>query len=284
MQTLSGKVQLYYGSLTDAHAVQYAVRDFQPEAVAHLGAVTPVAYSFEHPHEVNQTNYIGTINIAEACLREVRHLRKFILASSMETFGANPKRTPYTEEDEQKAGAPYAVSKIAAEKYIHMLNFAYGFPSIAFRQTNAYCRKHNDYFVTEAIVTQMLKGSVCNLGDPRPVRNLIHIDDLIDLYVAALKSDDSVHGHSFNSGPNYGVTIEELADRIAKKLNWKGQINWYTRPRRPGEVFYLVSECDKAKRMLGWEPKISLDEGLDRTIAIWKKNLGITEEGPACAQ
>jgi UDP-glucose 4-epimerase len=275
-QQLLGKVQMYYGSLTDAHSVAWMIRDFQPEIVYHLGAVSPVAYSFDHPQEVSETNYLGTINMAESALRECHSLKRFVVASSMETYGANPKREAFTEEDRQMPAAPYAVAKVAAEKYVcDYLNYAHKFPGVGLRQTNAYGRAENSYFVIEAIITQMLKGNVCNLGNPDPVRNFIFVDDLLDLYVALIGAPSSVNGQAFNTGPDNGISIRDVAEKIKQHLGWSGTINWHTRPVRPGEINYLNSSNEKATRMLGWSPKVSLDEGLDRTIEIWKKNLGV---------
>lgn len=274
-QRLLGRAQMYYGSITDPLAVHRTMRDFQPEVVCHLGAISPVAYSFEHPHEVSETNYIGTVNMAEASLRECRNLKRFIFSSSMETYGHQPKREAFVESDEQLPAAPYAVAKVGAEKYVHYLHYAHQFPGVCFRQTNAYGRKENSYFVVEAIITQMLKGKVCNLGDPRPVRNFLFISDLIDLWESVLGADETVNGHSFNTGPDNGLTIGELAEKIRAKLAWDGEINWYTRPVRPGEIFYLNSSNEKVTAMTGWKPRVSLDEGLDRTIEIWSENLNL---------
>lgn len=274
-QNLLGKVQMYYGSVADAHAVNQSLRDFQPEAICHLGAISPVAYSFDHAHEVSETNYIGTVNVAEAALRHCHRLERFIFASSMETYGHNPKREAFVETDAQMPAAPYAVAKVAAEKYVQYLHYAHRFPGVSFRQTNAYGRKENDYFVVEAIITQMLKGNVCNLGDPRPVRNFLFIDDLIDLYMTMLNADESVNGQVFNTGPDNGLEIGELAEKIRALIGWDGEINWYTRPRRPGEIFYLNSSNAKVTEMTGWRPQVSLKEGLLRTIEIWANNLSI---------
>lgn len=280
-QKLMGRAQMYYGSLTDPLAVHQCVRDFQPEVVTHLGAISPVAYSFDHPHEVSQTNYIGTVNLAEAALRECRALKLFTFASSMETYGHQPKREAFVETDHQMPAAPYAVAKVGAEKYIQYLNYAHKFPGVCFRQTNAYGRKENDYFVVEATITQMLKGNICRLGEPTPVRNFIFIDDLLDLYMAAINGNSSeIHGEVFNTGPNNGLSIAELAALIKDLLNWKGEIQWHTRPKRAGEIYYLNSSADKAKKLLNWEPKVSLEDGLKRTIAIWRENLGIKERAP----
>lgn len=274
-QKLLGRARMYNGSLTDTHSVAWTLRDFQPEAIFHLGAVSPVAYSFDHPQEVTETNYLGSVNLFESALRECKALKRVVFASSMETYGHNPKRDAFTEDDVQMPAAPYAVAKVAAEKYVQYLNYAHKFPGVAIRQTNAFGRKENDYFVVEAIITQMLKGKTCNLGDPRPVRNFIYVDDLLDLYVKLLHAGPEVNGHVFNSGPDNGLTISELAHKIKSILGWDGQINWNTRPVRPGEIFYLNSSAEKAKRMLGWEPKVELSDGLSRTIEIWAENLGV---------
>jgi nucleoside-diphosphate-sugar epimerase len=274
-QRLLGRARMYNGSLTDTHSVAWTLRDFQPEAIFHLGAVSPVAYSFEHPQEVTETNYLGSVNLFESALRECKALKRVVFASSMETYGRQPKREAFVETDEQMPAAPYAVAKVAAEKYVQYLNYAHKFPGVAIRQTNAYGRKENDYFVVEAIITQMLKGKVCNLGDPRPVRNFIYVDDLLDLYIRLLHAGPEVNGHVFNSGPDNGVTIGELAEKIKELLRWEGQINWHTRPVRPGEIFYLNSSHAKAYNFLGWEPKVSLTEGLLRTIYIWMENLNL---------
>lgn len=272
---LKGRVELHYGSLTDYNAVRQALHEFRPDYICHLGAITPVAYSFEHPHEVTETNYLGTINMAEAAMKECPNLKKFIFASSMETYGFQEKREPFVETDELHPACPYAVAKVAAEKYLQYLHYAHQFPAVCFRQTNAYGRKENDYFIVEAILTQMLKGNEINLGDPRPIRNFIFIDDLVALYKRTLFYNSSVLGHTFNTGPANGLSIEKLVAQCAQTLNWNGNINWNTRPRRPGEIFYLNSSCEKANHTMGWWPQVSLAHGLTYTANIWKQNLGL---------
>jgi nucleoside-diphosphate-sugar epimerase len=160
--------------------------------------------------------------------------------------------------------APYAVAKVAAEKYLHYMQYAYEFPFVILRQTNTYGRQHNDFFVMERIITQMLAGDVCNLGEGDPVRNFLYIDDLIDLYEVILEKRPL--GNTFVTGPANGITIRRLVYMIADMLGWKGTINWNTIPKRPGEIYYLNSSPTKAKILLGWEPKVSLEEGIKRTI------------------
>lgn len=278
VQRLMGRVDLHYGSVTDYHSVAQAFRDFQPDVICHLGAITPVAYSFSHPHEVTETNYTGVINIAEAALKQLPDLQAMVFASSMEVYGYQDPVAPFDETLEPHPACPYAVAKLASEKYLQYLQYAHELPVVMLRQTNCYGRKENDYFIVERIITQMLKDDVVNLGAKDPVRNFIFITDLLDLYVELIGSvprEKELHGQVFNTGPANGLTIGDLAERIAEKLDWRGRINWNTIPKRPGEIFYLNSTPEKVAKALQWEPKVSLDDGLQRTIDIWRENLDI---------
>lgn len=276
VQRLLGRTEMHYGSLTDYHAIAQALREFRPDAICHLGAITPVSYSFEHPHEVTETNYVGTINLAEAALKYCPNLKRFIFASSMETYGFQTKREPFIETDESRPACPYAVAKVAGEKYLQYLHYANNFPAVCFRQTNAYGRKENSYFIVEAIITQMLKGKEVNLGDPRPVRNFIFIEDLVNLYSEMLDTQEDVNGQVFNTGPDNGISIESLSELCKTLIGWRGTINWNTRPRRPGEIFYLNSSNKKVTDAIGWVPRIGMVDGLSKTIEIWADNLGCT--------
>jgi len=273
IRDLKGKVELYTADLTDYHSLRFVLKDFHPTYICHLGAITPVSYSFSHPMEVTNVNYVGTINLVEVALVEVPQLEKFIFSGSMEEYGLQEHK-PFTENLNLHPLCPYAVAKVACEKYLQYIYMTTGYPTVTLRQTNCYGRKENSYFVVEAIATQMINNpDEVNLGSKEPVRNFIFIDDLIDLWVEIIKSDNQeLLGEAFNTGPSNGVTIEELALKIAEKLNWKGKINWNTREKRIGEVMYLNSENDKITNTLGWQPKISLDEGLDKVIKIWRQS------------
>lgn len=278
VQQLKGRVKLYEGSLTDYARLVNIVDDFYPDYVAHLGAITPVSYSFDHPFEVTKTNYVGTVGLTEALKRHCPDLKKFIFASSMETYGHQPEMhknfTPFDENTPQMAACPYACAKIASEKYVKYLSYAYKFPGISLRQTNTYGRKFDSYFVVEAFITEMLKNEkVANFGQPTPVRNFIYIDDLVDLYMTLFKSSPKLHGNEYTIGPPNGITIKELADIIRRKLEWKGKINWYTREIRDGEIYYLNSTNKRITLLTGWKPKTTLSKGLDKTILYWKEKL-----------
>ena len=130
---------------------------------------------------------------------------------------------------------------------------------------------HNTFFVMESIISQMLKSNEINLGYAKPYRNFIFIEDLLDFYSLLINNyEKAAKGKVFCCGPNNPIRIRDLANMIAKKLDWNGKINWNTRPHRPGEIYYLSSKADKAKKLFGWTPKVALNEGIDRTIKLWQ--------------
>lgn len=261
---------VHLGNLKDHERIERIVTEVQPEFVVHLAAKTEVALSFDNYLDVSAVNYVGTVNLAEANRKHNPHLRAFLMASTMETYGAQPVGVPFTEDTPQRPMAPYAVAKLACEKYLAYMGASYRFPNVILRQTNAYGRRDNDFFVVERIVSQMLRGDVCNLGAPYPMRNFLFIDDLVDLYSLLLADPDRALGHTFVTGPNNAISIRELARIVADMIGWDGELNWGTLPPRPGEIPYLSSTPRKARDLLGWGPRVDLAEGLARTIDIWR--------------
>jgi nucleoside-diphosphate-sugar epimerase len=200
----------------------------------------------------------------------------------METYGWQPESDlirdgePFTlpvfdETTKQYPNAPYAVAKVGCELYLEYAHRSFDFPFCAFRQTNTYGRHDNDFFVVEQIITQMLANpNEINLGYGKPYRNFLWIDDLIELYATVLQQPKQANGEMFCVGPDNALTIENLVEKIAGKMNWKGTVNWNRKPKRDGEIYVLNSTAAKAERLLGWKPTVDLDTGLDRVIQLWK--------------
>jgi len=266
------RIICHRGDLLDYEAMGEILKGINPDFIYHLAAKTEVEKSFYDPIQFSEVNYCGTVNLIEKA-KDLTNLKLFVMASTMETYGWQPKPwKAFTEETEQHPNAPYAVAKIGCEKYLEYAGRAYKFPYTILRQTNTYGRWDNEFFVVEQIITQMLKNEdKINLGYREPYRNFLYIDDLIDLYEVILDNPDKARGQTFCCGPNNALTIEELVDKIAEILDWRGSVEWNTKPKRVGEIYYLNSSPAKAKRILGWEPKVSLTEGLKRTIKMWNK-------------
>lgn len=277
---------LLKSDLRDHAAVRDEVHAADPEVIVHLAARTEVEKSFYEQTVFSEINYVGTVNLIEAA-SQLSNLKNFVFASTMEVYGWQPISDLIRDGNESEIevfdettipnpNAPYSVAKFACEKYLEYASRSYNFPYTIIRQTNAYGRKDNDFFVTEQIITQMLKNpDEINLGYEVPYRNFLYIDDLIDAWETVIDNPDKCVGQLVCLGPNNAIRISDYVDMIAKKLNWEGKVNWNTKPSRPGEIYLLNSSNAKLTNMTGWEPKVSLSDGLDRTIEFWRTHLNV---------
>ena len=266
--------------LREHENVKEELRRFDPEIIVHLAARTEVEKSFTEQIEFSDINYVGTVNLIEAC-RELKNLKNFVFASTMEVYGWQPISDliragqenyviAFDEDTQPNPNAPYAVAKYACEKYLEYAHRSYRLPFTAIRQTNAYGRKDNDFFVTEQIINQMINNhETIKLGYAEPYRNFIYIDDLLQAWKCVIENPEKCAGEIFCIGPDNAIKIRDYANMIAHKLGWNGKIEWNYKPHRPGEIFLLNSTNRKITKMLGWEPKVDLHEGLERTIEWW---------------
>lgn len=262
---------LYYANLTDYPAVRKIVRDSQPDYVVHLAAVSAVAFSYEHYIEVGETNYLGTVSLAESCYREVPHFKQFISAGTSEEYGVTltDRKEILTEDSQLSPNSPYAVAKVASDLYLRYMATAYNFPYTIMRPYNTYGRKNNNHFFIERTITQMLNGSKVYLGDPKPVRDWLYVDDHVDGYVKAL-GNKKAFGQSIQLCTGKGYSTRETADMIAKLTGFKGEVFWNATEKRPLDAHVLIGDYSKARKLLGWEPKTNLEEGLKKTIEYYR--------------
>jgi dTDP-glucose 4,6-dehydratase len=271
---LRKKINTFFADLRDWPALREIVHNLNPDYIIHVAAISPVAYSYDHPHEVMNANFIGTINLAEAAHRECENLKQFLFASTTETYGNGPN--PKFENTEQNPNSPYSVSKVAAEKYLLYMRDAYKFPITILRPCNTYGRKDNHHFIVERIIYQMLnKQKEVELGDPDPIRDLMYVDDHVNAYLTCLGNSKAIN-QIFNFGTGVGTTIRNLVGMLVDITDYHGDIIWNTIPKRPLDIAVLVNSYQKAKEVLGWVPENSLKDGLIKTVKYWETKLGHT--------
>jgi nucleoside-diphosphate-sugar epimerase len=273
------KVDLIQADLREYHSVRLAVRESDPEFVLHLGAVTPVRLSFDDPFSCIDVNLRGTANLVHASLSYAPNLRRFILASTMEVYGWQQKEEPFSEELPLHPASPYAVSKAAADMYVRMMGRVSDLKYTVLRPCNSYGRKHETGFVVEYLVTAMLRKEKVYLGTPNSVRDLMYVDDHIAAYLAVMNNERACM-ETFNVGTGKGVRMRELANQIAQITSYDGSIiGGYppSYPKRPAfaDPSYLSLNPSRIREKLGWEPKYTLSQGLQRTVEYWRKRLGL---------
>ena len=263
-------VKTVFTDLRNDVDVRRVIKMVQPDYVIHLAAISPVSYSYDHPQETIETNFLGTVNLAEACLREIPHFKQFLFASTSETYGNGP--VPKREDTPQNPNSPYAVSKLAAEKYLLYLKDAYDFPVTILRNFNTYGRKRNTHFFIERTIYQMLTSNIIKLGDPTPIRDFLYVDDHVNAYLTCLGNPKAV-GEIFNFCTGRQNKLIDVVETIKEIVGFNGIIKWHSVPIRPLDIKVLYGDYSKAKKVLGWEPKYTLEEGLKLTVEYWRKKL-----------
>ena len=264
------RIEVRYGNLTDYSSVKKIVKDVEPHYIIHVGAATAVRHSFENPMEFQKVNHMGTVNLVHAAL-DVPDFKKFLFASTMEVYGWQEGKEPFTEETKLKPESPYAVSKVAAEEYIKMAGKAYGLPYIVSRACNTFGRKHSSGFIVEYLITTMLEGGTAYVGTPDAVRDLMYVDDHVNAYASGLKS--KVKDEVFNFGTGNMIPMKGLAGKIKEMIGFTGDIVHSfppDYPSRPAVCPFLSLNSTKARELLGWEPSTSLEDGLKKTVEYWK--------------
>jgi len=274
-------VRFVEGDLTDYHSLQSAIEDCNPEAIIHLGALTPVRLSFDNPFPYLRVNLFGTANLVHAVVERApkAHL---IAASTAEVYGWQPTNVPTKEDAPLHPSSPYGVSKSASDEYLQMAIKVYGLKSTVLRCNNTYGRIDEKGFLVEYLITSMLSGQSVYVGAPDHTRDYMFVEDHVNAYMLALRNEEAI-GQVFNVSPNNPVTNIELARKVAELLDFKGAIipNSYPPgyPMRSSKLDteYIVLDSSKIRKMLGWAPSVTLEDGLRLTIEMWKPQIGELE-------
>jgi UDP-glucose 4-epimerase len=235
------------------------------DVVAHLAANTGVGPSVDDPVRDCTMNVLGTLNYLEAC--RSNGVRRFVFASSGAPIGdCNP---PIHEELAPHPVSPYGASKLAGEAYCSAYSRSFGIETVALRFGNCYgpLSSHKSSVVAK-FTREAFAGKAWEIyGDGNQTRDFIFVEDIAEAVIAGATADGA-GGEVFQIASNAETTVLELATKLAAVLNSHGidpPAIHYAKPR-VGDVKRNYSDTTKARRRLGWSPKVSLDEGLDRTV------------------
>jgi dTDP-glucose 4,6-dehydratase len=255
-------IEIMPGDVTDARLVEQAVR--QCDRVFHLAALIAIPYSYRAPASYVQTNVIGTLNVLEACRQH--GVERLIHTSTSETYGS-AQYVPIDERHPLVGQSPYSATKIGADKVAESFWLSFRTPVTTIRPFNTYGPRQSQRAIIPTIISQALVSDVLTLGNLEPVRDLTFVTDTARGFLAAAQSRDAV-GELINLGVGHGVSVRELVERVGHLLGRKLQVKQSPERVRPegSEVTRLVSDNQKALRLLGWKPQIDLDAGLTATI------------------
>jgi NAD dependent epimerase/dehydratase len=257
-----GDIDVFRGDLANPEAVAAAVEG--REVVLHLGALIPIPYSYRHPREFVTANVEGTLNVLEAARRA--GVSRIVHASTSEVYGT-AQSVPIHEDHRLHPQSPYAATKVAADQIALSYQRSFGTPVVIVRPFNTYGPRQSARAVIPTIVSQALARDVIELGATETTRDFLYVGDSVTGMLRAAAAA-GVEGDVINLGTGVEVSIGEVVERVLRLLGRNLPLARDEQRLRPpdSEVERLVADTDKARRLLGWEPEVNLDEGLQRTI------------------
>jgi len=233
----------------------------QNDVVIHTAAQISVTASMEDPLFDAQNNVFGTLNLLEAARRS--SISKFIYISSAAVYG-DPINVPITESHPQDPLSPYGVSKLSGEKYCMMYHKAFGLPSCCIRPFNIYSPRQDPGNPYSGVISRFIEKAKAGkspviFGDGTQTRDFVSVHDIVDIITLLLEKENA-NGHVFNAGTGNSITVSELANMVLDIFDVDVPVQYM--PERPGDIKYSCSDISKARKLLGFVPKVSLREGL----------------------
>ena len=235
----------------------------RPRFVCHHAAQASIQKSVRDPLEDVDVNLVGSLRLIERC-REYQ-VEKFIYISSGGAVYGEPQALPCTEDHPVRPLSPYGASKLAVEFYLSAYKQTSGLNYTVLRYANVYGPRQDPYGeagVVAIFTGQMLKGEQATInGTGEQERDFVYVEDVARANLISLGAGD---GEAYNIGFGKGTSVNTIFNEL-KRLTGYGQQPYFG-PPQSGEVFKIYLDIAKAKGGLGWEPAISLEEGLARTV------------------
>jgi len=235
------------------------------DAIVHLAAVISVPKSFKDPVLTNDVNVGGTLNLLRACVGS--DVKRFVYGSSCAVYG-EAESLSLREDYPLRPASPYAVSKLAAENYVRVFYEVFGLETVCLRFFNVYGSRqlYSEYsgVITQFISCLTTDSPLMIFGDGEQTRDFVHVQDVIEANVLALKNKGVV-GEVFNVATGVATTINKLANVLLSAANRTHLKMVHSEPRK-GDIKHSVADISKARGKLHYDPKVLLKDGLEELL------------------
>jgi len=268
LRDILGEIELIEGDIRDINTVGEAVKGV--EVILHQAALPSVARSVENPIDTNDVNIRGTLNLLIAA-RDAG-VKRVVYASSSSIYGDTPT-LPKREDMPPNPISPYALTKYVGERYCQIFTWIYGLETVSLRYFNVFGPRQNPHSQYAAVIPIFIGAYLTDtpptiFGDGEQSRDFTYIENVVQANLLAAEAE-GVAGEVFNIACGSRTTVNELARMIAEIVG--SDVKPVHGPPRPGDVRHSQADISKAKRMLGYEPSVSLIEGLKRTVEWYRK-------------
>ncbi len=256
-------LKLTFGNIEDSDYVRRVVEG--QDVVFHLAALIAIPYSYVAPRSYVRTNIEGTLNVLEAA--RLHGTGRVVHTSTSEVYGT-ALRQPIDEDHPLQGQSPYSASKIGADKLAESYFRSFDLPVVTVRPFNTFGPRQTARAFIPTIISQALDRDAIHLGALDPERDMTHVSDTVRGFISAGLAD-AVEGETINLGTGETHSIGHFAMRILALMNCSKEIRQDQARLRPAksEVGRLISDNSKARRLLGWQPEINLDQGLASAIS-----------------
>ena len=262
------KLKIIKGDVVNENLVKRTVKD--QEIIFNLAALPFIPDSYYYPMTFFQVNTIGTMNVLWSAIKS-KSVDLFVQISTSEVYGS----AQYIPMDENHPTSPYstyAVSKLAADRATFTLHKENGFPTVVIRPFNTYGPNFTEPYIIPEIITQIQKNATqVTLGNTNSTRDFTYVTDTVDAFLKAA-NHKSASGEIFNIGTGSEIKIINLANKLIKISKKKIKVRTDESRLRPYDVDRLICDNKKARTILKWKPKVSINTGLERTFAWAVKN------------
>lgn len=261
-------IEIFTGDVRDPNGVRSAMKGI--DTVYHLAALIGIPYSYHSPDMYVDTNIKGTLNILQASRDE--NVSKIIVTSTSEVYGT-AQYVPIDEKHPFQGQSPYSASKIGADRIAESFYRSFGMPIIIARPFNTYGPRQSARAVIPTIITQLLSGkTTVKLGSIHPTRDLNYVSDTCAGFIALANCEKAI-GKEVNIGSGKEISIGDLARLIISLINPKAKVVSDDERIRPkeSEVERLLCDNSFIRELTGWEPVVSLEKGVRRTIEWFKE-------------
>ena len=268
LNQVGDSVQLVIGDLAENSVAAEAVKDI--DYVLHQAAVPSVQRSVVDPAGTNRSNVTATLNLLENSRKA--DVRRFVYAASSSAYG-DTEVLPKNEEMAANPLSPYALQKWVGERYCKLYHELYGLETVSLRYFNVFGPGQDPYSEYSAVVpkftTKLLaREPITVYGDGEQSRDFTYIDNVIEANLLALRAPNAP-GEVCNIGCGQRVTLNQLIRILEELLGVRAQVT-YASPKT-GDVRHSLADISKATRVLGYVPKIDIEEGLRRTVEAFAK-------------
>lgn len=267
-ENINPKVRFEQVDIGDFPKLGKAFKDFKPEVIFHLAAHIDLRESFKDPAHDAQNNIIGSLNILK--LMANFGTRKIIFSSTGGAIYGEAKQIPTPETYSAIPASPYGISKLAVEHYLDVWRKLHGIEYSALRYANVYGPRQGgkgEAGVTAIFAKKMVKGEPIEIfGDGKQTRDYVYASDVVAANLAAL---DFKGSGVFNIATGLETSVNEIFEKLSRLFDYS--VAPAAAPAVKGEIPRSALDISRAKEELGWEPKVSFDEGLAMAADFFKK-------------